>query len=220
MDRKVFKDRLLKVANTEKQKRIAQELGVTEATVSKWFSEQYNVTPDADHLLTISSAYGCSIDYILGNDISGKIRQENVTTKTACMYLRLLLENFLADFATFEESKIGVAFSRMDMKQAQQIATLPVETRKKIVASEIIAEFIEKYKHLNAIRDQFSKKEFLNMVEGLYDGIENQLLTDLINLNPEIITGFFPDVDKELELLRQESNNQETDTSTKKRRGR
>jgi transcriptional regulator with XRE-family HTH domain len=59
---KLFLERLKEVSNNKKHYEIAEDLNVSDETVSRW----NNKIPTTDNLLKISEQYNCSIDYLLG----------------------------------------------------------------------------------------------------------------------------------------------------------
>lgn len=48
------------------QEQLAELIGVSRQTISKWETGMAN--PDIEKLIKLSELYGCSIDYIVGND--------------------------------------------------------------------------------------------------------------------------------------------------------
>ena len=61
-----FKSNIIKITGETKQNKIADVLGVSEATISRWFSG--TAIPTLADLLEISKKFDCSIDWLLGND--------------------------------------------------------------------------------------------------------------------------------------------------------
>ena len=56
----------LRKKNNYTQEELAGIIGVSRQAISKWESGMAN--PDIEKLIKLSELYGCSIDYIVGND--------------------------------------------------------------------------------------------------------------------------------------------------------
>lgn len=67
---KTFKSNIIKITGETKQNKIASVLGVSEATISRWFSG--TAIPTLADLLEISKKFDCSIDWLLGNDLKSE----------------------------------------------------------------------------------------------------------------------------------------------------
>ncbi len=71
------KIRLIRNENRLSQEELADRLGVSRQTVSKW--ELGNAYPEIDKLIAISNIYQVSIDYLLkDNCISGRVKYESI----------------------------------------------------------------------------------------------------------------------------------------------
>lgn len=71
------KIRLIRNENRLSQEELADRLGVSRQTVSKW--ELGNAYPEIDKLIAISNVYQVSIDYLLkDNCISGRVKYESI----------------------------------------------------------------------------------------------------------------------------------------------
>ena len=57
---------LIKEYDIDTQEELAGIIGVSRQAISKWESGMAN--PDIEKLIKLSELYGCSIDYIVGND--------------------------------------------------------------------------------------------------------------------------------------------------------
>ena len=65
VDKFVFRERLEKITNHAKQKDIEEKAGISNG-ISRIYSGEAALT--VDHLIQLSKAYNCSIDYLLGID--------------------------------------------------------------------------------------------------------------------------------------------------------
>ena len=75
----------LMTEHKETQKKLAEQLGVKQQTISYYRNGQS--TPDADNLVKIAQHYGVSTDFLLG--LSGDIRTVDNSVKVICEYTGL-----------------------------------------------------------------------------------------------------------------------------------
>ena len=59
---------LRKLHGNMTQEKLAEKMGVSRQTVSKWETDE--ATPDIDKLLELSKLFGCTIDALLKEDLS------------------------------------------------------------------------------------------------------------------------------------------------------
>ncbi len=63
------------------QDQLAEQLGVTRQSISKW--ERDEVIADTDRVLAISKLFGVSCDYLLDNSVEAPLRNSTSATSTA-----------------------------------------------------------------------------------------------------------------------------------------
>lgn len=107
----LFKERLRAVTKGKKQKDIATEIGVAESSVSKWCNSRAKPesVPRAVDLLAISQKYGCSVDYLLGNDTA-----TGVSVKAICQAIVDADRYFGIIFTAFSPNRIPDGLKIMD----------------------------------------------------------------------------------------------------------
>ena len=79
MNKQIFKEHIEYLTGETKQNKIAGKLHVSESKISKWFSG--NLLPTLEDLLTITEKYNCSIDWLIGHEISNK---HNMSARDVC----------------------------------------------------------------------------------------------------------------------------------------
>lgn len=54
----------LRIENNISQKKLAEQIGIKQSTISKW--EKRNAVPNADNIVALAKFFNVSADYLLG----------------------------------------------------------------------------------------------------------------------------------------------------------
>lgn len=76
----------LRKQNKLSQEALAEKLGLSRQSISKW--ERAEASPDTDNLIALAEVYGMSLDELLGNEVK-EITSETKEEKTENMFLKL-----------------------------------------------------------------------------------------------------------------------------------
>lgn len=87
-NKRIFAERLSTVTNNEANYSVAEKIGVQAPTLSKWRNISDNAVPSLKGLLALSREYGCSIDYLVGNDT-----EKQASPRQLCELLLVFLRN-------------------------------------------------------------------------------------------------------------------------------
>ncbi len=88
----LFNARLDSVINGDSNQEVARKIGVQPSTLSKWRNYSDPAVPSLKGLFAISQEYGCSIDYLVGNDIE-PTKEEKPSTRQLCEMLLTFVQN-------------------------------------------------------------------------------------------------------------------------------
>lgn len=161
-DNFLFDERLRKVSENESNKAIAEKINVSPSTLSKWRNGTENVTPPLPALLSLSEAYHCSIDYLVGND---DYEKGQISIDRACMSiveldslldlnLQRRIEPYTHEGIHLADVNVYLSFSYDDESSCQK---------------SIVGAFIDKYAKLKEVRDSLPSEIFDVAVKGLLD---------------------------------------------------
>ncbi len=76
----------LRKQNKLSQEALAEKLGLSRQSISKW--ERAEASPDTDNLIALAEVYGMSLDELLGNEVK-EITSETKEEKTENIFLKL-----------------------------------------------------------------------------------------------------------------------------------
>lgn len=172
-----FGERLLAYRNAVNlsQEKLAEKIGVTRQTVSKWETNQS--VPDFDKILPLCEVLGITTEELIKgekenkNDESEKIKQENEKTRNEYMQKRnkkkaiiLSISIFLYSIATFALPYMTEVLRYEDAHAVMIWATLCT------IATVIIVYFFVAYP--NIYKEDQEKKGIKEDIEELNDAIE------------------------------------------------
>lgn len=93
-DKKVFRERLKEVSKNKSWTAIQEECDISQS-LTKLTSDKYTDYPSIDVLLRIANKYDCTIDYLVGHDISNKIEsKKRLSFRDLCRLIVQIDEQF------------------------------------------------------------------------------------------------------------------------------
>lgn len=133
-------DKILKLRKTQglSQQELADQLGVSRQSISKWELDESQ--PDINNIITLSKVFGVSTDYLLNDDIVSHEKDNAVCQKAFIIALLIVL--------------FGVVCSQMLWKQYQDAISLMIGMFIQIVGIGIF-EYFAISLHDNQIQKKF-----------------------------------------------------------------
>lgn len=101
-------DRLvaLRKENKLSQEALAEKLGLSRQSISKW--ERAEASPDTDNLIALAEAYGMSLDELLGNESTKAEKRVEKAEKEDNKFLKLSPIFFLVTVAVYAVGGIAI----------------------------------------------------------------------------------------------------------------